>query len=545
MDRRDFFKQTKNKKKGVSKFDKGDRILATGLNPYSGAWTINEVAHLLKRTMFGAKKADIDYFLTRTTAQAVDELLNNIVAPSPPLRDYGLIEDDNGALFDDLGVVIGQTWVNDLNTLSNPDIRGSINRLRVNSLHKWWAGLIINQNRSIQEKMVLFWHHHFSVQEEEVDNATILYRHHNLLRSNVLGNVKTLVNKVTTDPAMLIHLNGNINSKLAPDENYARELQELMTVGRGDDSLYTENDVIAAARVLTGWRVNGTTYTSYFDSGDHDTGSKSFSSFYNSTSIAGGTGQQELDALVNMIFGAVETSKFICRKLYKWFVYYNIDTDTEANVITPLATILRNNNFEIKPVLEALFKSEHFFDTLNQACYIKTPFDFIVGTLREFNTSFPAYTDYVPGYPLFNSLYQGASDMQQRLFMPPDVSGWPAYYQEPMHYELWVNSNSLPRRADFTDALVADKVIDVRTFTNNLPNPGNPNDLVADATALLLRYPLSAASKTYVKTKYLLNNTTDDTIWSNAWAANNAAVINPALDELYKFLMNLPEFHLC
>jgi uncharacterized protein (DUF1800 family) len=545
MDRRDFFKQAKNNKTGVSKFDKSAGILATGLNAYTGSWTVNEVAHLLKRTMFGAKKADIDYFLTRTPSQAVDELLNSIVAPSPPLRDYGLIEDDMGALFDDLGVPLGQTWVNDLNTLSNPDIRGSINRLRVNSLHKWWAGLIINQNRSIQEKMVLFWHHHFSVQEEEVDNATILYRHHNLLRSNVLGNVKTLVNKVSTDPAMLIHLNGNINSKLAPDENYARELQELFTVGKGDDSLYTENDVIAAARVLTGWRINGTTYTSYFDSGDHDTGSKSFSTFYNSTSIAGGTGQQEVDALINMIFGATETSKFICRKLYKWFVYYNIDADTEANVITPLATILRNSNFEIKPVLEALFKSEHFFDVLNQACYIKTPFDFIVGTLREFNTSFPAYTDYAAGYPLFNSLYGGASDMQQRLFMPPDVSGWPAYYQEPMHYELWVNSNSLPRRADFTDALVADKVIDVRTFTNNLPNPGNPNDLVNDATALLLRYPLSAASKTYVKTRFLLNNGTDDTVWSNAWTGNNAAVINPALDELYKFIMNLPEFHLC
>ncbi len=545
MDRRDFLKQAKNKKTDISKFDKGERILATGLNPYTGAWTINEVAHLLKRTMFGAKKADIDYFLTRTPAQAVDELLNNIVAPSPPLRDYGLIEDDMGALFDDLGVVQGQTWVNDLNTLSNPDIRGSINRLRVDSLHKWWAGLIINQGRSIQEKMVLFWHHHFSVQEEEVDNATILYRHHDLLRSNVMGNVKTLANRVTTDPAMLIHLNGNINSKLAPDENYARELQELFTVGKGDDSLYTENDVIAAARVLTGWRINGTTYTSYFDTGDHDTGSKSFSAFYNSTSIAGGTGQQELDALINMIFNATETSKFICRKLYKWFVYYDIDAATEANVITPLATILRNNNYEIKPVLDTLFKSEHFFDTLNQACYIKTPFDFIVGTLREFNTSFPAYTDYAAGYPLFNSLYGGASDMQQRLFMPPDVSGWPAYYQEPMHYELWVNSNSLPRRADFTDALVTDKVIDVRTFTNNLPNPGNPNDLVNDATALLLRYPLSTASKTYVKTRFLLNNGTDDTVWTNAWNANNAAVINPALDELYKFIMNLPEFHLC
>jgi uncharacterized protein (DUF1800 family) len=91
--------------------------------------------------------------------------------------------------------------------LSNPDIRGAINRLRVDSLRKWWAGLIINQGRSIQEKMVLFWHHHFSVQQSEVENSQFLYRHHNLLRSNALGNFKDLAREVTID-AMLLHLNG-------------------------------------------------------------------------------------------------------------------------------------------------------------------------------------------------------------------------------------------------------------------------------------------------------------------------------------------------
>ncbi len=90
----------------------------------------------------------------------------------------------------------------------------------------------------------------------------------------------------------------------------------------------------------------------------------------------------------------------------------------------------------------------------------------IAGTLREFNVSFPAYTDYTTGYPLFFSLYQNAADMQQELFQPPDVSGWPSYYQEPMHYELWVNSNSLPKRADFTDGLINDSVIDTRAFAS-------------------------------------------------------------------------------
>lgn len=539
MDRRAFL--TKLKKKPTVN---SNRFITSGLSLYSGNWTINEVAHLLKRTMFGAKKADIDYFLTLSPSAAVDELLNNIPVVSPPLRDYGLIKDEFDVLHDDLGVMQGQTWVNDLNTLSDAIVRGDINGLRTESLRKWWAGLIINQNRSITEKLVMFWHHHFSVQEEEVGNATMLWRYHNLLRTNALGNIKQLTRDVTIEPAMLLHLNGYLNSKLAPDENYAREMQELFTIGKGPDSGYTETDVMTAARVLTGWRINSTTLTSYLDTNAHDTGSKSFSAFYNNATITNNA-ELEVDALVDMIFNTTEAARFICRKLYKWFIYYQIDDDVEANVIVPLAELLRSNNFEIKPVLSVLLKSEHFFDPLNQACYIKSPYDIIVGTLREFNVSFPAYTNYTTGYPLFASIYNEAGNMQQTLLQPPDVSGWPSYYQEPMHYELWVNSNSLPRRANYTNALISDNMIDVRAFANYSSNPADPNQLINDITALLLRYPLSTSSKTYTKNKFLLNNTTDDTVWTNAWNTNNTTVINTSLNELFKFIMNLPEFHLC
>ncbi len=539
MDRREFFTKTRKKTNQYA-----GRRISSGLNPYGGNWTINEVAHLLKRTMFGAKKADIDYFLGLSPGTAVDELLNSIPAVSPPLRDYGLIEDEFGVFHDDLGVLQGQTWINDLNTLSNSGVRGSINGLRISSLHKWWAGLIINQNRSIAEKMVMFWHHHFSVQEEEVGNATLLWRHHNIFRRNGIGNIKQLVKDVTVDPAMLYHLNGYLNSKLAPDENYAREMQELFTIGKGPDSLYTENDVIAAARVLTGWRIDSTTLNSYLDNNAHDTGSKTFSSFYNNTTITN-NGVQEVDDLVNMIFNTTETARFICRKLYKWFVYYQIDDNTEANVITPLGDLLRSSNFDIKPVLAALFKSEHFFDPLNQACFIKNPYDIIVGTLREFNVNIPVYTDWQNGYPFFGNIYNKASEMQQTLYQPPDVSGWPSYYQEPMYYELWVNSNSLPKRANYTNALISDSMLDVKAFANYSSAPADPNQLVTDVTALLLRYPLSTNSKNYVKNRFLLNNTNDDTVWTNAWNSNNNAVIIASLNEMFKFIMNLPEFHLC
>lgn len=544
MDRKDFFKMMAPG--GARNQQSARGTFFSGLTPYSGSWTANEAAHLLKRTMFGAKKADIDHFTAMNMDQSVDELLNNVSTPSPPVRDYGLLEGDDQMMYDDVGVPIGTVWVNDLNMVSNEMVRGGIDRARLDGLRKWWAGIIINQQRSIQEKMVLFWHHHYSVQEEEVMNSTLMYRHHNLLRSNVLGNVKQLAKDVTIDGAMLIHLNGFLNSKKAPDENYAREFQELFTIGVGNDSHYTENDVITAARVLTGWRVNEETLEVYLDSNEHDTGSKSFSEFYNGTVIAGSSdGLQELNAFVDMIFATDEAAKFFCRKIYKWFVYYNIDDSVEANVITPLAAILRSNNYDVKPMLSALFKSEHFFDVANQACYIKNPFDILVGTLREFSVPFPPYTDYTNGYPLFDSIYQTAAKMQMDLFQPPDVSGYTPYVQDPMNHELWVNSNSLPRRADYTDSLINDGVVDVVGFARLSTAPSDPDQLVEDTTALLLRYPLSSASKDYVKKTFLLNNTSDNSVWTSAWDANNNSILKDSLNGMFRFIMNLPEFHLC
>ena len=516
----------------------------SGIIPYAGQWTVNEITHLLRRTMFGATKADIDHFSGMTMSDAVEELLNAVSAVSPPLRDYGLITTEDGT-YDDLGVPQGQTWVNDPNLLSDPDARPRIAMVRMDSLRKWWTGLMINQQRSIREKMLLFWHHHYSVQQEEVNNPQMMYRHHNLLRTNVLGNVKTLAKEITIDPAMLLHLNGYLNSRQAADENYSREFQELFTIGVGNDAHFTENDVIAAARVLTGWRVKTNPLDTYIDAGAHDSSPKSFSAFYNNTTITGSDAATELDALVNMIFETQEAARFFVRKIYRFFVYYEIDAATETTVIEPLAAILRNNNYEVKPMLEALFKSEHFYDTINQACHIKSPLDILVGTLREFNVPFPAYTDYAAGYPLFFSIYNNAAAMQLDLFQPPDVNGYPAFVQGPMHYELWVNSNSLPRRADYTDALVKDEVVDVKAFAGYASDPANPDTLINDVTTLLLRYPLSDASRSFIKTTFLLNNTTDNAIWTNAWNSNNNTIIIPALKNMFSFLMNLPEFHLC
>ncbi len=364
MNRRDFLTaKRKSAKNSPSSTHHVTRTLS-GLTPYSGVWDTDEVVHLLKRTMFGASIDDVAYFKTKTMSQAVDELLNpSAPLPQPPIKEYT----PTGAATPDTAIAAGTTWVNDYNA------DGTVQSLRRASFKKWSIGLMINQDRSIREKMTLFWHNHFSTESAEINDPQVLYKHHSLLRSSALGNFKALVRAITIDPGMLRYLNGYLNTNTAPDENYGRELQELFTLGKENNPNYTEDDVKAAARVLTGWRITFATTSSYYDNTKHDKTNKQFSSFFNNTVITGqnGTtaGDTELDALLNMIFAKkAEVSKFIVKKIYRWFCYYTIDAAAQANVIDPLAQLLQDSNWEIKPVLSALLKSDHFFDALNRGC---------------------------------------------------------------------------------------------------------------------------------------------------------------------------------
>ncbi|RYG30344.1 MAG: DUF1800 domain-containing protein, partial [Chitinophagaceae bacterium] len=392
--------------------------------------------------------------------------------------------------FFDKEVPAGQTWIN------ATTFNGKNNGRRRNSFKNWWYGLMINQQRSLREKMVLFWHNHFATESNIVDNARYLYQHNDLLRRNALGNFRTLVKEVTTDPAMLKYLNGYASTKKAPDENYGRELQELFTVGKEPGSHYTENDVKAAARVLTGYRIENKTFSSTFDAGRHDEGDKQFSSFYNNTLIKGrkgAAGAEETDELIAMLLSQPEVAKFICRKLYRFFVYHTIDEATENNIIGPLAELFRKKDYEIKPVLEALFSSKHFFDAANFGAMIKSPVDFTVGLCREYGLRFPDELNFPDQYGLWEQLRNQTAAMQQSIGDPPNVAGWQAYYQDPQYDKLWISSDTLPRRNLFTDRMVNNGfvrgdnklVIDTIAFTKSFSEPGNPDKLITDVVTRL------------------------------------------------------------
>ncbi|MDP1841881.1 MAG: DUF1800 domain-containing protein [Sediminibacterium sp.] len=526
-----------------------------GLNPYTGNFTALELTHLLKRSLFGVTKADLNYFYGKTLNQVVDELLNPTAPlPNPPIKEYAV----GNAAVPDNNIAAGTTWVNDTNN------DGTIASFRRASFKKWWVGQMINQDRSLREKMTLFWHNHFATETNDIGNAQYVYKHHQLFRTQALGNFKTLTRAITVDPAMLVYLNGQQNTKTAPDENYGREIQELFCCGKGPESLYTEADVKAAARVLTGWRNNATTISSYFDITRHDTTNKQFSAFYNNTVITGRTGatagDAELDDLLTMIFSAQEVAKYLCRRLYRWFVYYEIDATVEATMIVPMANLLRSNNYEIKPVLSALLKSEHFFDVLSKGCQIKSPVDLVIGLCREFNLAFQPATDFTTNYGMYNYLVGWLTNMQQNIGDPPDVSGWKAYYQEPQFYEIWINSDTLPKRNQFTDTLIVNGYtfngkklqIDGAEFAKTLSNPRDPNSLIDDLTAVMFRIDISAASKAQLKKDILLSGQSTDFYWTEAWDlfitnplnATNTSSVRNKIRDLMKYLMNLAEYQL-
>ena len=556
MDRRSFLTARSAKKKiAVSQHVVAGRT-STGISPYTGAWTKNEATHLLKRAMFGATLADIQYFSAKSMDEAVDELLTiTSPLPDPPVKDY----DTGEAQTPDSNVDPGTTWVNDSNT------DGFISTGRKQSFKKWWAGVIINQPRNIREKMTLFWHNHFATEMSSNENARFAYKHHTLLRQHCLGNFKALARAITVDPLMLVYQNGEQNSKGAPDENYARELQELFTLGKENNPNYTEDDVKTAARVLTGWRTDEATNSSYFDPQRHDTGDKTFSSFYNNTTITGRSGDtagdQEVDDLMNMIFSKKsEASRYIVKELYRWFIYYEVDDAAQQNVIEPLAQLLQNSNWDIKPVVMAMLKSEHFYDVANQGCLIKSPIDFLIGVCREFRVEFPESSDYTTLYSLWFTLVNSGVLMQQSLGDPPSVSGWPAYYQIPLFHEIWINNDTYPHRTQFTDTLVYNGYtvngfqlkIDSVTFAKTLSNPGDPAVLLSDSLDILYRITLSDTVKEQLKREILLTGQTNDYYWTNAW---NTYIANPSdmmayqtvhtrLNELYRYLLALPEFQL-
>jgi uncharacterized protein (DUF1800 family) len=578
--------------------------VTSGLAPYTGAWTSWEVNYLLRRLSFGAKRSDTKAMLAMSVSDAVDSLLSyslTPIKPSPtPLYFNGINYKDTlgngtGTPIISGGVSQGADWTNS-NITGYPPFGPNYSR-RI-SLEYWNWGVMLSDATSIREKMQQFWFHFIpinfeSLENSEMNSAIVSYEYTKLLRQNALGNFKTLIKAISKTPAMLVYLSNQYSTAAVPNENFARELLELFTMGKTPTQNYTEQDIIAASKVFSGWRVPtfmaATKPASAFNSVFHNQTNKVFSSNFVSTAFptatidnqTGANGANEFDQFFEMLFAAQTDTiaKYVCRRLYRYFVYYDIDANIEANVIVPLSATLISSNWEMMPVVRQLFKSQHFFDLANRGVMIKSPIDYIAGILRTLNINTEATTVNTAdgSSSLLDTQYftwrffQGycESNLGQGIGLPPNVAGWKAYYQGPTYYQNWINSETIQKRSILINYLLStngftpyqgtlikvDLIAYVQQYDNGIIANGivaNPITLINEVVKSLLPVDIPVAYKTNQLKNIELLNGQADTYWTNAWnllsspsnTTLNTNLVNARLRVLFTAVMQLAEFQL-
>jgi uncharacterized protein (DUF1800 family) len=557
--------------------------VTSGIAPYTGTWTEWQVAHLLRRVSFGVKKIDLDALKILSPSAAVDALFNFTPAPINPsptplyfnTANYAdTLGSGTGTPVISGGVAQGADWTTS-NILGSPPFGPQYSRRL--SLEYWNWGVCINEPTSIREKMQQFWYHFIPVNYESLDNsaanaATMAHDYMKLLRINALGNFKTLIKAISKTPAMLVYLSNQSSTASAPNENFARELLELFTLGKVPVQNYTQADVVAASKVFSGWRVpsfnTAYPFNSGFNASFHNQTNKTFSSFFNNTTINNQTqanGANEFDLFFDMLFTqqAANVSKYICRRLYRFFVYYDIDSNVETNVIVPLANLLVTSNWEMMPVVKALLKSEHFFDAANKAVMIKSPIDFITSFIRTFNVVTNTAAGVDKQYFVWRHFQNYALDnLDQGYGAPPNVAGWKAYYQEPTYYQNWVNSETIQKRFTLINNFISGFTpnqsglsikVNFIAFVQQFPAAtiSNPNLLIDEVCKYLFSIDLATAYKAQLKQQELLGGQADDNYWTQVWNAylvtpnaNNTAVVTNYLKGLFTSLLQLAEYQL-
>ena len=322
--------------------------------------------------------------------------------------------------------------------LKNPDQRKKLreqSRDDLKVLNIRWLDEMINSEAQLREKMSLFWHGHFACR---VVNSFFQQNMLHTIRTNALGNFGTMLKEVSKSPSMLQFLNNQQNKKSHPNENFAREVMELFTMGRGN---YTENDVKEAARAFTGWAFNQQGEF-MFRKQQHDDGSKTF---------LGKTGNFDGDDILNILLEHKQTANYITKKIYRYFVNENVD----EGKLQWLSNRFYNNKYDITKLLEDIFTSDWFYDQKNIGTKIKSPVELLAGIRRLL----PLQLDNDNAQLLFQKV------LGQVLFYPPNVAGWPGG-------KNWIDSSTLMVRLQVPQVFSAKESISIQPKTDDDVNMG-------------------------------------------------------------------------
>lgn len=547
------------------------------LNPLQGALGRRRAAHLLRRTSFRYTKAKLLEIADQTASQALPSLLT-----SYPLNLEQPVYGTSNA-----------TWILPLpgTPVASYPAEDFVLRRYVMG---WWLNEALH-DQGIAHKMTLFFHQFMAVAISASNNQHY-FDYLSLMRWGALGNFKKLATKLVTDNAMLRYLNNTQNTKNNPNENFAREFFELFTIGKGpqigpgDYTNYTEDDIVEAAKVLTGFRIRPNRDEVDTETGiprggvnpaQHAPGNKTFSAHFQGTVIAGEANPSingmwaELGAFVDMIFAQPETAKNLCRRLYRYFVNRNVTDEIENDIIGPLASTLISNNYEIKPVLEQLLQSEHFYDVDDSdntdeiiGGIIKSPLDLTLQALSFFDVAIPdPMTQNAAHYMLFYSaalVERALGSANLPLFNPSDVAGYPAFYQEPIYHRLWFNSSTIIARYKWPAMLLTgtrqiggaiNQSIGVKLNTADWVrnsgislDPSDPYVLVQDLLEFLLPEEADSDRFNYFYIDVFLDGL-PPADWTYEWQAyissGNATEVSLALDRLIQAIMFSPEYQTC
>ena len=429
-----------------------------------------DVAHLLRRTEFVVRPARLSALTALSIDAAVDDVLNFVPNGATPLPGYLTYHDDNHGW---------EQYVYATN---------------------WWLEMMRDRPRPMQEKMTLFWHGHFTSAWSDIGRTDHMMHQNQLYRTQALGNFRTLTQAMALEPAMLVYLNNADNNKDSPNQNFARELMELFTLGVGN---YTEDDVEASARAWTGHNAEWPDYAYHFIANNHDNG---FKVFFGSN--RNWNGPDIIDEILrDNVAKRLIAARYITKKLWDFFAY----PGGPANVINALADVFVANNLEIKPLMKALLTHPEFYSAAAKQGLVRTPTEYFVAL--SYHTGI-IFDDLGPTWM--------GDRMGQQLFNPPNVAGW-------KHNAAWLNTSALSARAQLA-----------RSVTWHLrDNDGfeNVNSMsVAAAVDYVAAYfgmtSLSATTRNALIAAHTAERNAQ--AWTSWWAPTN----------LLTMTMLAPEFHM-
>ena len=412
--------------------DNNTKLWSNDLSPLPASeWNADRAKHLLERAGFGGTPQDVERLARMTPAQAVKSLVRYQHTPDKftPFQDSGSHDaglepfavsrpaatDLAKATGESLGVKVKPEGNRKAQQVADRYLywlRAS--RLETHRLGYWWANRMLTTPRPFQEKMTLFWHGHFATTEEKVRDYRKLQIQNELLRQHATGKFRDLLVAVAKDPAMLAFLDAGVNLKGAPNENFAREIMELFTMGVGN---YTEQDIKEAARAFTGWNYQGLKFV--INPSQHDDGVKT---------VLNQTGRFNGEQVIDILLAQPVTAEYIAGKLYRYFVR----EDLSASHQQQLGKLLRDSRYDTAAFMETVLLSKDFYSHGSVATRIKPPVELVISTYKKMGLQA------VPGIPDFN---EQTELLGQKLFYPPNVAGW-------AHGRSWITPGLLLARGN-------------------------------------------------------------------------------------------------